>query len=207
MHGRFITVEGVEGAGKSTSLETIRALLTAGGRDVLLTREPGGTPLAEDIRSLLLAPRQERVEPLTEALSIFAARAQHLAERIRPALRAGRWVLCDRFTDSTFAYQGGGRGVDAKLLAILAAIVHDDCWPHLTLYLDVPVETALGRIAHRDRDRFEREDRAFFERARHAYRKLARDHRRIVEVDASRPLPAVQEEVRRLVERYLAEQS
>lgn len=207
MRGRFITVEGVEGAGKSTHVEAIHALLTARGRDVLLTREPGGTPLAEDIRSLLLGQRQERVEPMTEALLIFAARAQHLAERIRPALRAGRWVLCDRFTDSTFAYQGGGRGIDAALLASLAALVHGDCWPHLTLYLDVPVATALGRIAHRDRDRFEREEQDFFERVRHAYRSLAQAHSRIVEVDASQPLAVVQEDVCRVVERYLAEQS
>ena len=207
MQGRFITLEGVEGAGKSTQAETIRALLTARGQDVLLTREPGGTPLAEDVRSLLLAERQERVEPLAEALLIFAARAQHLEAVIRPALRAGRWVLCDRFTDSTFAYQGGGRGIDSKLLTRLAALVHGDCWPQLTLYLDVPVETGMRRIAGRDRDRIEREDLAFFERVRHAYRSLARAHCRVVEVDANRPLPVVQENVRRIVRRYLAEQS
>ena len=207
MHPRFITVEGVEGAGKSTQVETIQALLAARGCDVLLTREPGGTPFAEDIRTLLLARRDERVDAMAETLLIFAARAQHLAAAVQPALRAGRSVLCDRFTDSTFAYQGGGRGVDMGVLQRLAALVHDDCWPHLTIYLDVAVETALARIAHREHDRFEREDRDFFERVRNAYRDLAQQNARVVEVDANRPLPVVQEAVRQVVERHLAEHS
>ena len=195
----FITLEGLEGVGKTTHLESMRGVLAAAGIDFLATREPGGTPFAEEIRRLALARRDEAVDPVAEALLVFAARAQHVATVIEPALRAGRWVLCDRFTDSTFAYQSGGRGVDAAFVERLAAEVHGDRWPDFTLYLDAPPELALGRIATRPRDRFERETVAFFERVRETFRQRARQHDRIVEVDAS----GSQESVGRAVEQAL----
>ena len=160
--GRFITLEGGEGVGKTTNLALIRDLLERHGHDVLVTREPGGTPLAEEIRALLLRSRDEAMVPLTEALLMFAARAQHVETVIEPAIAAGRWVLCDRFTDSTFAYQAGGRGLAMAVIERLAELVHDTRWPDLTLYLDAPVGTALGRIADRDKDRIEGENVAFF---------------------------------------------
>lgn len=183
--GCFITVEGIDGVGKSTHLKSIHTRLTEAGVDFLATREPGGTPLAEQIRCLALAARDEAVDPIAETLLIFAARAQHVATVVAPALRAGRWVLCDRFTDSTFAYQSGGRGVDAGLVERLAQMVHGDCWPDFTLYLDAPPEVALGRIATQPRDRFEREAADFFRRVRETFRQRARQNSRIVEVDAS----------------------
>lgn len=197
--GKFITLEGGEGAGKSTNLEYVRKCLAGRGHEVLVTREPGGTPLAEEIRSLVTAPRSEPVDAVAETLLIFAARAQHVATVIAPALAAGRWVLCDRFTDSTFAYQGGGRGVDEELLKQLAERVHGDCWPDLTIYLDTPVDAALERIAHRAGDRFESEQEAFFERVRKVYRERARTHRRIVEVDAGQPIAKVRERLAALL--------
>ena len=202
--GRFITLEGGEGVGKTTNLALIADILEDRGLDVLVTREPGGTPLAEDIRAMLLANREETVAPLAEALLIFAARAQHLANVIEPALDAGRWVLCDRFTDSTFAYQGGGRALGAAVVEQLAAMVHGSRWPDLTVYLDAPVETALARIADREKDRFEGERLAFFERARAVYRERARRSDRIVEIDASRPLDAVHADVAATLDRFLA---
>lgn len=198
-HACFITLEGLEGVGKTTHLKSMRQVLTAAGVDFLATREPGGTPFAEEIRGLALARRDEAVDPVAEMLLIFAARAQHVATVIKPALRTGRWVLCDRFTDSTFAYQSGGRGVDATFVERLAVEVHDDCWPDFTLYLDAPPEVALGRIAARPRDRFERETVAFFERVRETFRQRAKEHDRIVEIDAS----GTQESVGRAVEQAL----
>ncbi len=197
--GCFISLEGVEGAGKSTSLDCIQRLLEAHGREVRVTREPGGTPLAEQIRVLLLAGHDEPVDPLAETLLVFAARAQHVATVIEPALRAGRWVLCDRFTDSTFAYQGGGRGVAAEALEQLAALVHGGRWPDLTLYLDMPPRAAMARLGDRDLDRFEREQPAFFERVRGVYRRRASRYQRIVEIDASRDQPLVLSDVERAV--------
>ena len=146
--GRFITLEGGEGAGKSTQLQTVAACLTAAGIPFLTTREPGGTPRAEAIRGLLLSPGE--AEPMaseTELLLMFAARAQHVKQRIAPALAAGTWVLCDRFTDATRAYQGGGRGLDLSQIEALAAWVHGDCWPDLTLLLDVPAAQGLARAS------------------------------------------------------------
>ena len=207
--GRFITIEGVDGAGKSTNLDFIRESLTDRGHDVLMTREPGGTPLADEIRSLVLAERTEAVDPLAETLLIFAARAQHVATLVRPALDAGRWVLCDRFTDSTFAYQGGGGGVEDAVIAQLAERVHGDCWPDLTIYLDVPVDLAMARTRERDRqesaggDRFENQQREFFERVRKIFRSRARVYPRIVEVDASQPLQTVYAQLAKLLDAYL----
>ena len=183
--GRFITLEGSEGAGKSTNAEVAERCLRAMDIDVAVTREPGGTPLAEEIRKLLLSTREETVDPLAETLLMFAARAQHLKNVIGPCLDQGRWVLCERFTDATHAYQGGGRGVDPAAIEALAALVHPGIEPDLTLYLDVPVEQALARISGRTLDRFERERRAFFERVRARYLELARDHPRVCVIDAT----------------------
>ena len=202
--GRFITLEGGEGVGKTTNLTLIRDLLECHGHDVLVTREPGGTPLAEEIRALLLRSRDEAMVPLTEALLMFAARAQHVETVIEPAIAAGRWVLCDRFTDSTFAYQAGGRGLAMAVIERLAELVHDTRWPDLTLYLDAPVGTALGRIADRDKDRFEGENVAFFESVREVFRERATRHARIVEIDASRALEHVHLDVAAAVDDFLA---
>ena len=202
--GRFITIEGGEGAGKSTNADLVRNVLERHGLDVLTTREPGGTPLAEEIRSVLLGPRDEAVDPMAETLLIFAARAQHVAEVIGPALRAGRWVLCERFTDSTFAYQAGGRGVDADVVAQLADLAHPGLWPDLTLYLDASPDAAMTRIATRSLDRFERERRVFFERVRETYLTRAREQPHIVRIDASSDLASVQREIVGAVEQFLS---
>ena len=169
--GRFITLEGVEGAGKSTVARGLEAELTRRGLSVLVTREPGGTPLAESLRKLLLQRDSEVITPAAETLLMFAARAVHLENAIRPALAAGRWVICDRFTDASYAYQGAGRGVNTALLDQLAATVHADLWPARTVLLDLPVATALARARARASaaDRFELEQREFFERVRAAY--------------------------------------
>ena len=172
--GLFITFEGTEGVGKSTQLANAAATLRALGIDVLVTREPGGTPMAEAIRELLLAPRDEAVNEITELLLMFAARAQHLHTRILPALAAGRWVLCDRFTDATFAYQGGGRGVPEERIALLENLVQGDIRPDHVILLDAPVETGMTRAHHRGKlDRFEQENLEFFRRIQESYRRRA----------------------------------
>ena len=154
--GQFITFEGTEGVGKSTQLANAASTLDALGVECVVTREPGGTPMAESIRELLLAPRDEPVNETTELLLMFAARAQHLHTRILPELEAGRWVLCDRFTDATFAYQGGGRGVPADRIALLESLVQGTVRPDHVILLDAPVETGMTRARHRgDLDRFE----------------------------------------------------
>lgn len=201
--GRFITVEGTEGVGKSTNLAFIRDWLRARGREVLVTREPGGTPLAEALRELLLAPREEAVEPMAELLTIFAARAQHLHQKIRPALARGQWVLCDRFTDSTYAYQGGGRGFDQSAIAELETLVQGDLRPDLTVVLDIEVAEGLARAGQRSEpDRFEREQVDFFERVRAVYReRAATAPDRYAVVDAGQPLEQVQAEIARVLGR------
>ncbi|WP_049722533.1 dTMP kinase [Gilvimarinus polysaccharolyticus] len=172
--GKFITIEGTEGVGKSTNLAFVRDWLSARGIDVLVTREPGGTPLAEQLRELLLATRDEPVADKAELLMIFAARAQHLEHVIKPALAEGKWVLCDRFTDATYAYQGGGRGLDKTVIGELEQLVQGALRPDLTLILDIEPELGLQRAAARaELDRFEREDIAFFNRVRAAYRERA----------------------------------
>jgi len=192
--GLFVTLEGPEGAGKSTNREYLAERLRSSGVEVLLTREPGGTPLAERIRELLLAPSDERMAADTELLLVFAARAQHLAQVIRPALARGCVVLCDRFTDATYAYQGGGRGLSTARIAELEAFVQGDLRPQLTLIFDLPVEIGLSRAAARGRlDRFEQEGRGFFEAVRQAYlARAAAAPARYRIVDAAQPLEAVQ---------------
>ncbi|QXI39931.1 dTMP kinase [Pseudomonas xantholysinigenes] len=194
MSGLFITLEGPEGAGKSTNREYLAARLREQGIDVVMTREPGGTPLAERIRELLLAPSEEVMAVDTELLLMFAARAQHLAEVIRPALSRGAVVLCDRFTDATYAYQGGGRGLPVERIGILESFVQGELRPDLTLVFDLPVEVGLARAAARGRlDRFEQEGQAFFEAVRQAYlQRAAQQPQRYSLLDAAQPLEAVQ---------------
>lgn len=183
--GRFVTLEGVDGAGKSTHVAWIAERMRAPGRKVLVTREPGGTPLAERLRELVLA---EPMDPIAETMLLFAARTDHVQREIGPALSAGDWVLCDRFTDATFAYQGGGKGVAAELIAHLAQVSHDGLLPDRTLVFDCPYDVSRERLdrAARTPDRFEREDRDFFERVRQAYLALARaDPERIRVIDAT----------------------
>ncbi|MAB50419.1 MULTISPECIES: dTMP kinase [Marinobacter] len=195
--GQFITFEGTEGVGKSTQLANAASTLDALGVECVVTREPGGTPMAESIRELLLAPRDEPVNETTELLLMFAARAQHLHTRILPELEAGRWVLCDRFTDATFAYQGGGRGVPADRIALLESLVQGTVRPDHVILLDAPVETGMTRARHRgDLDRFEQEAVAFFERIRETYlARAASAPGRYHIVDASQPIEAVSDEV------------
>jgi dTMP kinase len=201
--GLFITLEGPEGAGKSTNRDYLAELLGASGREVVLTREPGGTPLAERIREILLAPAAEPMAVDTELLLMFAARAQHLAQVVRPALARGALVLCDRFVDATYAYQGGGRGVPVERIATLESFVLGDLQPDLTLVFDLPVEIGLARAARRGAlDRFEQEQRAFFEAVRQTYLQRAQavpERYRII--DASRSLAEVQADLRALVAR------
>lgn len=190
MRGRFITFEGIDGAGKSTHIERVAQRLRAGGATVVPTREPGGTPLAEALRKLVL---HRPMDGVTEALVVFAARRDHVEQVIRPALARGETVLCDRFTDASFAYQGGGRGVDAAWLAQLERIVQGGLQPDLTLWLDVPAEEAARRrAAARAADRFEQQDLTFFGRVRAAYAaRCAADPARMVRIDASLDRAAV----------------
>lgn len=197
MTGLFITLEGPEGAGKSTNREYLAERLREQGVDVLLTREPGGTPLAERIRELLLDPSDEPMAADTELLLVFAARAQHLQQVIRPALAKGSVVLCDRFTDATYAYQGGGRGLSIERIAQLEQFVQAELRPDLTLIFDLPVEVGLARAAARGRlDRFEQEGRGFFEAVRQAYLQRAEQApQRYRVLDAGQTLAQVQADI------------
>ncbi len=194
MTGLFITLEGPEGAGKSTNREYLAERLRNAGIDVVLTREPGGTPLAERIRELLLAPSDEAMCADTELLLVFAARAQHLAEVIRPALARGAVVLCDRVTDATYASQGGGRGLSQERIACLETFVHGSLRPDLTLIFDLPIEVGMARASARGRlDRFEQEGRTFFDAVRSTYLKRAEaEPARYRLVDAAQSLENVQ---------------
>lgn len=194
MSGLFITLEGPEGAGKSTNREYLAERLRERGIEVVLSREPGGTPLAERIRELLLAPSEEPMDSDTELLLVFAARAQHLAQVIRPALARDAVVLCDRFTDATYAYQGGGRGLGEARIAELERFVQGELRPDLTLVFDLPVEVGLSRAAARGRlDRFEQEERGFFEAVRRTYlQRAAAVPTRYRVLDAAQSLDAVQ---------------
>lgn len=206
MSGRFITLEGGEGVGKSTNLALLVELVEAAGHAVVSTREPGGTPLAEEIRDLFLCVREEPVAGLTELLLIFAARAQHLEQVIKPALAAGKWVICDRFTDATYAYQGGGRGLPLEQIEVLEQLVQGDLRPDLTLYLDVPADVGQARIQDRERDRMEREARVFHDAVRSVYLMRAAQNRHIQVLDAGASLPEVQQRIRRFMAAYLEAQ-
>lgn len=195
--GKFITIEGGEGVGKSTNMACVENFLQSQSVPFIKTREPGGTPLAEELRGLLLVPREEKVCEKTELLLMFAARAQHLQQVILPALEQGIWVICDRFTDATYAYQGGGRGLSLAAIGILEDLVQEGLQPDLTLLLDVDVQTGLARLdARPDTDRFEREQKAFFEAVRAMYRQRAQQYpQRFRVIDASQALDAVQQDI------------
>lgn len=205
MPGRLLVVDGIEGGGKTTHLGSIRDCLERAGHSVIVTREPGGTGLGEEIRGLLLGHRGDGMALTTETLLMFAARCEHLERVIRPALAAGRWVVCDRFTDATYAYQGGGRGLSPEKTAVLEDWVQDGLRPDLTLLFDLPAAIGLERAGRRGAaDRFEREELAFFERARAVYRERAQrwpDRYRIV--DASRALDEVRAELETLLAAWL----
>jgi dTMP kinase len=197
MRGRFITVEGTEGVGKSTNIAVVKEWLERRNIHYVATREPGGTPLAESLRELLLANRDDAVDATAELLMVFAARAQHLNTLIKPHLDAGTWVLSDRFTDATYAYQGCGRGLDLALISKLESIVQQALRPDLTIYLDVDVKVGLARAAARgELDRFEQEDIAFFERVRKGYlARVSADPARYLVVNAGQSLAAVKSDL------------
>jgi dTMP kinase len=199
--GRFITVEGIEGVGKSTNLAFIAEELRRAGHAVLLTREPGGTPLGEGIRELLLQP-EGHIVPMAELLLMFAARAAHIETVILPALQSGCWVVCDRFTDASYAYQGGGRGIPHAAIETLDRLVTGGLRADLTLLLDVPLEVSASRQASRTgHDRFEREASPFFHRVRASYLALAiAEPERIRLIDAARPLSEVQVDISRALQ-------
>ncbi len=199
MRGKFITFEGVDGAGKSTHVEWFANELRSSGRAVLVTREPGGSQLAEKLRELVL---HEPMDPVTETFLVFAARDDHLKKRILPALSAGTWVVCDRFTDATVAYQGGGKGVDGALIEALKNVVHPDLKPDCTLIFDCAYDLSRERMSESGRalDRFEREGQAFFERVRAAYLATAKsDSARVRVIDSTHTLDAIRAELRRVL--------
>jgi dTMP kinase len=203
--GRFLTIEGIEGVGKSTQAARLSAALSARGIAHVVTREPGGTPLAEKIREIVLNSRDETVPPMAELLLMFAARAVHLSNHVEPNLQAGRWVVCDRFIDATYAYQGGGRRLRTDHIRQLEAMVQGTLRPDLTLLLDAPVEQALRRARRRSAgtvsDRFESERAEFFERVRNAYHgRAAAEPDRIALIDASQSVDAVTAKILDLLE-------
>jgi dTMP kinase len=199
LRGRFITLEGVDGAGKSTLVPWIAGKLRRVGREVVVTREPGGTPLAEKLRALVLA---EPMDPLSETLLMFAARFDHVQKVIQPALQRGAWVICDRFTDATVAYQGGGKGVSAELIRRLAQSVHPDLAPDQTLVFDCPYDVSRSRLSASGRslDRFEAEEREFFDRVRAAYQAMAQaEPARVRIIDGSQAPEIVKAEVEKAI--------
>jgi len=202
MQGKFITFEGIDGAGKSTHIGFVTDYLTTRGKEVVSSREPGGTPLGEKLRDLLL---HEKMHLETEALLMFASRREHIAQVIAPNLADGKWVLSDRFTDASFAYQSGGRGLARDKMEALEAWVHRDLQPDLTLLFDVPLEVARQRLdATRTLDKFEREQADFFARCRAEYlRRAAQDPGRIVVVDSTRGIDEIRAELARILSRLL----
>lgn len=206
--GLFITVEGIEGVGKTTNIQFIADWLTAKQIPFITTREPGGTPLAEEIREVLLSPREEPVDDTTELLLMFAARAQHLAALIKPTIAKGHWVLCDRFTDATYAYQGGGRGLPMATIAQLEQLVQQSFRPDAVILLDVPAEVGLRRAGKRGAlDRIEKEQASFFDKVRQCYLARAQQSPQIYHVvDASQDLAGVQRQLAQVLtlihERY-----
>ena len=199
--GAFITIEGIEGAGKSTCMQVVAEQIDAQDIALLQTREPGGTSLGEDLRELLLGHRHTGMADDTELLLMFAARAEHIQRKILPALQAGQWVLCDRFTDATYAYQGAGRGIPAQRIEVLENWVQGPLRPDLTIVMDLPVAQGLERAGKRSApDRFESEALGFFERVRQGYLEIAQsDPQRVRVVDASRDLEQVSGSIRRLI--------
>jgi len=192
--GKFITVEGSEGVGKSTNVDFLASTIKEQGFEVICTREPGGTPIAERIRQILLEHGEEPLPDIAELLLFFASRSLHISNKIRPALAAGKWVICDRFTDASRAYQGSGRGLDMQRINLLAEWVEDDLQPDMTLLLDAPAEVGMQRAEQRgESDRLESEQISFYERVRAGYLELAKAHpERYRVVDAARPLQEVQ---------------
>jgi len=205
MSGFFITLEGIEGLGKSTNLEFIAAICQQAGHEVVVTREPGGTPAAEAIREFILQRSHEELSDLAELMLMFAARAEHLNGLIRPALARGATVICDRFSDASFAYQGGGRGLPMTSIAALRDLVQDDLRPDLTILLDAPLEVSAARMAARDyQDRFEQEKLEFFGRVKQAYLDIARQEPgRVKIVDADQPLEQVQKTINQLLQQHI----
>lgn len=204
--GLFLTLEGAEGVGKSTNIEFITQYLDQHGIEYVLTREPGGTLLAEKIRDLLLAVHDEPMSELTELLLVFAARAQHLDKVIEPALAAGKWVVCDRFTDATYAYQGAGRGLSTETIDQLQSLVQDELRPDLTIILDLDPEIGMERASNRgELDRFEREQQSFFRKVRQGYLDIAlAEPDRCTVIDASKPLEGVKLDLLTALERGLS---
>ena len=200
--GLFITVEGVEGAGKSTNIRVIEEFLSEWKLDYILTREPGGTLIAEEIRELLLKHHEEKMDATTELLLIFAARAQHLSTKIRQTLAEGTWVLCDRFTDATYAYQGAGRGLDVKLISQLERLVQDNLRPDLTVIFDLDPSVGLERARQRGQlDRIESQKLEFFQRVREGYQNIAsRQSDRCLLIDASQTREMVRQSLRTALE-------
>lgn len=200
--GKFLTFEGLDGCGKSTQMELLASVLRQDGIDLVTTREPGGTPTGEKIRSVLLDSRTRSLAPMAELALMFAARAQHIAEIILPALEAGRWVLCDRFTDSSEAYQGGGRQMGSDLILTMHRVVCGELFPDMTILMDSDPEASVARARRRnkatavDENRFEKENRAFFRRVHEAYLAIAaREPERVVVVDARRSKEVVHPEI------------
>ena len=203
----FLTVEGVEGVGKSTHIETIKNFLDERDTPCILTREPGGTPVAERIRELLLAVHEdEALCELSELLLVFAARAQHLERVVKPALAQGKWVICDRFTDATYAYQGGGRGLDVAIIARLESLVQGELKPDLTIILDLDPRIGIQRASERgELDRFEREQIEFFDKVRQRYLDIAAaDPQRCAVIDAGNDLATVSSELRKILRSRVA---
>ena len=200
--GMFLSLEGSEGVGKTTSLKFIQEYIESLGHQVLITREPGGTPMAEELRNILLAEREEKVEANTELLLMFAARCQHVSQVIKPALQAGKWVICDRFVDASFAYQGGGRELGFSRIEALEKWCLGDFKPDLTLLLDMSVEEGIARTKKRGKaDRFETEKMAFYERIRAAYLKRAEDDpERIIIVDGTPDIATVQSSLKTILQ-------
>jgi len=205
MTGKFITVEGIEGAGKTTCMQVVTEVIEHQGINAIHTREPGGTVLGEDLRSLLLGHKHTDMSDDAELLMMFAARAEHIAQKIQPALDDGKWVLCDRFTDATYAYQGYGRGIPLEKIAGLENWVQGELRPDLTLLMDLPVEVGMERAGKRSApDRFESEAWDFFERIRQGYLSIAAEQpSRVKVIDASQDLPDVQAQVRVAIEDFV----
>jgi dTMP kinase len=203
--GKFISVEGIEGVGKSTNIDVVVRRIEAAGHKVLTTREPGGTPFAEDIRDILMNRNDEPIPEIAEVLLMFAARSFNVNNVIVPALEAGTWVVCDRFTDSSRAYQSGGRGIPMETIDRVADWVHGDTWPDVTILLDAPVEVGMERAGRRSApDRFEQELHDFFQRVRECYLQIAaREPDRFVVIDTTRTIDEVSSDVANLIDEIL----